>query len=46
MLTSDKEKAKKQHFEGERRKLEQKIDQNEKEWEGLVKLAEVTSCDN
>lgn len=37
----DQEKAKREHFEKERRKLEQKIDQNERERDGLLKLAEV-----
>jgi len=39
-LMGDQEKAKREHFEKERRKLEQKIDQNERERDGLLKLAE------
>lgn len=40
ILMGDQEKAKKQHFESQRRKFEQKIDEKEKEWDRLVNLAE------
>ncbi|KAL9969413.1 hypothetical protein ACROYT_G021630 [Oculina patagonica] len=39
-LRSGEEKAKLQHYKRERRKLEQKIEENEKEQDRLVKLAE------
>ena len=38
---SEQEKARKQHFEKELMKLKHKIDQTQKEQDGLVKLAEV-----
>ncbi|KAJ7394297.1 Structural maintenance of chromosomes protein 6 [Desmophyllum pertusum] len=40
LLRNDQEKAKKRHFENERRKLEQKIEESEKEQDRLIKLAE------